>query len=447
MRRTIRKDALSLRPMTAATRAMRAVTLSVGDLSAARRLYEEQLGMRVVAEATVSPADDALRALWGLPPATGGRLVWLEQPGATSGAIRLVEFEPRSPIVVTDGARAYDHGLIKNLDFFTDDVDGAYARMTAAGFPFPAPPVRYPVPWGRGVFAYEAHSAGFEGVKLSVARLIGAPRKAFGEAGHETPFTEVAVAAQVVKDFHAAERFYCDVFDCVPAADTVVENEALIAALRLPPGTRLRMSFIGPASAVGGKIGLIAYEGEGVADARSLASRAQPPHRGAVMMTFECADARSRHARALACGAAEVAAPSMLDLAPFGSVLASSFRSPDGLLIELIQAGGVPEDIEIDVLDAALLPDGAHRGIVVPGLGRIVLANVNGHPVALEDRCPHLRGPLSLGAFDGCRITCPWHGWMIDAPTGAVSGGHGLRVRSFPARVDNGRILVRHPRP
>lgn len=424
---------------------MRAVTLSVGDLRSARRLYEEQLGMRVVAEAVLSPADDALRALWDLPHGTGGRLVWLEQPGATSGAIRLVAFEPRSPIVVTEGARPYDHGLIKNLDFFTDDVDGAYARLSAAGFPFPAPPVRYPVPWGRGVFAYEAHSAGFEGVKLSVARLLGAPRKAFGEASHETPFTEVAVAAQVVADFRAAERFYCDVFDCIPAADTVVDDAGLIAALRLPPGTHLRMSFIGPADAVGGKIGLIAYEGPGVADARSLAARARPPHRGAVMMTFECDDLHARHALALAGGAAEVAAPARVALAPWGEATASSIRSPDGLLIELIQPRDRPDGAEVDVLDATLLPPGAHRGVVVPGLGRLVVANVNGRPVVLEDRCPHLKGPLSHGAFDGERLTCPWHGWMIDVVTGAVRGGHGARVRTFAARIHDGRILVRRP--
>lgn len=425
---------------------MRAVTLSVADLRAARRLYEEQLGMRLVAEGDVSPSDAGVRALWDLPAGTGGRVAWLEQPGAGSGAIRLVEFEPRSPIVVTDGARPYDHGLIKNLDFFTDDVDAAYARLTAAGVPFLAPPVCYPVPWGRGVLACEAHSAALEGVKLSVARLLGAPRKAFGEATHETPFTEVAVAAQVVADHRAAVRFYCDAFDCVPAVDTAIEDEKLIAALRLPPGTRLRVCFIGPPQAVGGKIGLLAYEGDGVKDARSLAARSRPPHRGAVMMSFECDDVFHRHALAIACGATEAAPPTSVDLLPFGRVRASSVRSPDGLLIELIEPATEAARVDIDVLDAAALPEGAHRGVIARGLGRIVLANVKGQVFALEDRCPHLQGPLSLGAFDGCLLTCPWHGWAIDVATGKVRGGDGLRARVLSARREGGRILVRVPK-
>lgn len=433
--------------MPESIRALRAVTLSVANLEAGRRLYGEMLGFRAIAEGRVAPEDDALRRLWDLPAATGGRFVWLEQPGATSGAIRLVEFEPRSPVVATNDARPYDHGLIKNLDFFTDDVDGAYARLGAAGFTFPAPPVRYAVPWGRGVEAYEAHSAAFEGVKLSVARLLGAPRKAFGEATHDTAFTEVAVAAQVVADYHAAERFYCEAFDCVPATEMVIHDEGLIAALHLPRGTRLRLSFIGPAQAVGGKIGLIAYEGEGVKDARSLAAQCRPPHRGAVLMSFECDDVGYRHALALARGASEVAAPAAVELPPFGRVRASSLRSPDGILIELIERQPAAAGQEVDVLDASELPDGSHRGVVVAGLGRIVLANVGGQVFALEDRCPHLQGPLSKGALDGCVLTCPWHGWAIDVATGKVRGGDGLRARRLSVRRENGRLRVRLRQP
>ncbi len=119
---------------------------------------------------------------WGLPEGTKGRALWLEQPDAVEGAVRLVQFDPVSPLCATDGARPYDHGLVKNLDFFTDDVEGAYGRFTAAGHRFLAPPVSYPVGWGGSVIATEAHLPTADGVKFSLARIQGAPRKAFGNA-------------------------------------------------------------------------------------------------------------------------------------------------------------------------------------------------------------------------------------------------------------------------
>lgn len=424
---------------------VRAVTLSVSDLAAARRLYEGQLGMRPLAEWEWRGAESpGVARLWGVPEDLSARAVWLEQPGAGSGAIRLLQFAPVSPRAADDGARPYDHGLVKNLDFFSDDVAAAYRRLSAAGFAFPTPPVRYRVPWGGDLVAHEAHSEAFEGVKLSIAKLEGAPRKAFGEAGHGSAFSEVAVAAQVVADFARAERFYREAFDCVPAAEIVVDDPALVAALRLPARTRLRLAFIGPARAVGGKIGLIAYEGTGVADARSLAGQARPPHRGAVMLSFETDDVDARHALALACGAMEVAPPRDLELPPWGGARCSSVRSPDGVTLELVE----PLDAlaaRVRLCDASELAPGKARGFAIPGLGRVVAARCGDAFLALADRCPHLGGPLSKGSLEGRLLTCPWHGWRVDLATGRVVGGGGACARRYAVRRVGDALWLRLP--
>ncbi|WP_102223060.1 nitrite reductase small subunit NirD [Acidimangrovimonas sediminis] len=54
---------------------------------------------------------------------------------------------------------------------------------------------------------------------------------------------------------------------------------------------------------------------------------------------------------------------------------------------------------------------------------------------ALEDRCPHKKGPLSQGiVHDGC-VTCPLHNWVISLSSGTAQGADEGRTATFPVRV------------
>jgi nitrite reductase (NADH) small subunit len=61
---------------------------------------------------------------------------------------------------------------------------------------------------------------------------------------------------------------------------------------------------------------------------------------------------------------------------------------------------------------------------------------------ALEDRCPHKKGPLSQGLVHGASVTCPLHNWVIDLESGEAQGADEGRVRTFPARVVEGRLMI-----
>lgn len=435
------------------------VTVAVGDLARARSLYSGLLGM-VEVRAFVVTAEEMERArdlawLWagfGLAGPVTIRGIDLEQPGSTVGAVRLVCVGDGLGERINEGARAYDHGYVKNLDFFTEDVRGQHARFIEAGCTFLAPPLDYAVPWGRGAIATEAHMPTEDGVKISLARMAGVPRMAMGRSGRETPFTEVAAATQIVKDFERSEAFYCDVLDLVPAAPTVIEGD-LIEALHLPEGTRLRMSFMSGGEAAGGRVGIVSYEGPGVEDARDLRARVRAPYRGVLGLTFEVEDVEYVTRRALAMGAAPRCAPSEQLLAgerTFGAAVVS----PDGIPLHF-QAGravqsatrpGAPPfdaDSFTPVCRLDDLPPGSireHRP--ADGSARIALANVAGEVFAFEDRCPHLGAPLSRGEVRGRTLVCPWHAWMIDVPTGRVKGGRGASVRSCPVRVHDGEVGV-----
>ena len=63
---------------------------------------------------------------------------------------------------------------------------------------------------------------------------------------------------------------------------------------------------------------------------------------------------------------------------------------------------------------------------------------------ALVDRCPHKKGPLSMGIVHGSSVTCPLHGMRIDLATGEPTGadaGKGCAPR-VEIRLERGRVLI-----
>ena len=61
---------------------------------------------------------------------------------------------------------------------------------------------------------------------------------------------------------------------------------------------------------------------------------------------------------------------------------------------------------------------------------------------ALVDRCPHKGGPLSEGIVHGSSVTCPLHNWVFDMNSGEAQGADEGHVRTYPIRVEHGRILI-----
>ena len=61
---------------------------------------------------------------------------------------------------------------------------------------------------------------------------------------------------------------------------------------------------------------------------------------------------------------------------------------------------------------------------------------------ALENRCPHKNGPLSEGIVHDRKVTCPLHNWVISLESGEATGADKGCTRSFPVRLDKGRVYL-----
>jgi 3-phenylpropionate/trans-cinnamate dioxygenase ferredoxin subunit len=68
-------------------------------------------------------------------------------------------------------------------------------------------------------------------------------------------------------------------------------------------------------------------------------------------------------------------------------------------------------------LPLADLPPGAMRRVTFDDID-VLLAHTSEGIAAVDDRCPHMAAPLSIGELDGCVVACPLHSGRFDLSTG-----------------------------
>jgi len=98
-----------------------------------------------------------------------------------------------------------------------------------------------------------------------------------------------------------------------------------------------------------------------------------------------------------------------------------------GLIINL----GPIEDIAI----------GHGRCFIVKGDEVAIFRLRNGDLFAVENKCPHLQGPLSDGIVGDGKVICPLHGHKFDLKTGKGSEAHEC-VNVFEVWVEHGNVML-----
>jgi toluene monooxygenase system ferredoxin subunit len=87
---------------------------------------------------------------------------------------------------------------------------------------------------------------------------------------------------------------------------------------------------------------------------------------------------------------------------------------------------------------------GEMRGVILGGV-RVLLLDVGGTVHAFEDRCAHMKMPLSSGTLEGGVLTCATHGWRYDASSGRGLNPERVCLRRFRAITRDGDIWVEVP--
>jgi nitrite reductase (NADH) small subunit len=72
----------------------------------------------------------------------------------------------------------------------------------------------------------------------------------------------------------------------------------------------------------------------------------------------------------------------------------------------------------------------------------VCLARAGGELRALDNLCPHRRGPLGQGWIEGNAVVCPWHSWAFDLNTGLADYPPGEKVGVFALRIEGEDLLI-----
>jgi 3-phenylpropionate/trans-cinnamate dioxygenase ferredoxin component len=95
----------------------------------------------------------------------------------------------------------------------------------------------------------------------------------------------------------------------------------------------------------------------------------------------------------------------------------------------------------IDVGRLEEVPPGKGTTFTVEGK-EIAVFNVDGELHAMDDACLHQGMSLGWSRLEGKIVTCRAHGMRYDATTGQVSGSQRMSLKTYPVKVERGRILV-----
>ena len=70
-----------------------------------------------------------------------------------------------------------------------------------------------------------------------------------------------------------------------------------------------------------------------------------------------------------------------------------------------------------------------------------VMKTADGEVVTFSPFCPHARANLLHGRFENDTVTCHWHGWTFDLPSGAGTNNDSC-LSVFPVEVKAGVVYL-----
>ncbi|MCC5577296.1 VOC family protein [Microtetraspora sp. AC03309] len=304
---------------------LRVTTVAVSDLERSCSFYMDTFGYDRLAEATVG--GPAAELAWQMPAGLTGRVAVLGPAGATTGLLRLVEFDAPGEPYWGDYSRAQDYGHYA-LNIRVNDIHAAIGRLRAAGGRAKSEPTHWTVM--PDLSAWDSLSYDPDGVVLDVFQLEPAEGSAL--AGYDGRPSELQTVAIHVGDARASADFY-GALGYVELYDKLIEG--MESFFRLPPGTALHnINMYVPGDTLNGRVEIAQYVGF---PGSRQHDRAVPPNIGILSVSLATDDLAATAALVTGLGAEPVCAPVELDLPPYGPALVQTFFGLDGEVLEFYQ--------------------------------------------------------------------------------------------------------------
>ncbi|WP_164477820.1 VOC family protein [Nocardioides pantholopis] len=304
---------------------IRVATVGVGDLERSQEFYCATFDYAVLGTGTVS--GPAAGQLWGLPEGMSAETVLLGPAGATSGLLRLVQFDRPGELYWGDYSRMQDYGHYA-LNVRVPEIQSAVAAIRAHGGSSRSGPTHWTVT--PDLSAWDSLSYDPDRVLLDVFELEPAPGSLLAEYdGRPSPLQTVAIHSS---DARRSALFYA-ALGMRPLYDKVLrEMESFFG---LPAGTELHnINMMNPAAPDLGRLEIAQYVGF---PGRSQRDRAVPPALGILSAALETDDLAAAELLLQAIGAEPAGERVELDLPGLGTVATRSYFGPDDERLEFYE--------------------------------------------------------------------------------------------------------------
>ena len=303
---------------------------SVRDLGRWTEALDHLAGWSVVHRGDV---DKSLLAAWQLPEAVDASEAVLICPQDATRWLRLVSFKSISQQQIRSSGQAWETGGIFSILAYSADTQAAFERAQELGWSAHNDPVL--MEFGERELL-NVVLRGPDGCNFGLYEpLKPAPEQpaAFPKLG--APFN----GQQMVRDVAQAQDFYANILGW----QSWYAGELTLACNNFGIPSNLvgvhpkRVAILHAREQCYGQTELVEWTGF---EGRDFSSRATPPNLGHLALRWPVDDLQPYIDRCRELGVNLFVEPTRCDLAPCGEVLLCTVRTPDGVMIELVQPLG-----------------------------------------------------------------------------------------------------------
>ncbi len=91
------------------------------------------------------------------------------------------------------------------------------------------------------------------------------------------------------------------------------------------------------------------------------------------------------------------------------------------------------------------LPLGLGRAFEVSGRTLALFRTRGGKVFAVDNECPHKKGPLAEGMLAGESVVCPLHAFRFDMTSGECDQPNICPLKTYPVELRNNEVFVQIP--